>query len=181
MFLCIGCFKDRVSIENITRDDRGWYYNDKPFSGIMVEKSELITEISERFGRQCCVVAIDAKRNENNMFEVFSYGARKSTGIDAIQWSQEVEKLGAGEILLTSIDRDGTEDGFDVELTKEIVDKVNIPVIASGGCGSMEHFVDVFDKTNVDAALAASVFHYNQFDVSALKRFLKENKVLVRI
>ena len=115
------------------------------------------------------------------MFEVFSYGARKSTGIDAIQWSQEVEKLGAGEILLTSIDRDGTEDGFDVELTKEIVDRVNIPVIASGGCGSMEHFVDVFDKTNVDAALAASVFHYNQFDVSALKRFLKENEVLVRI
>ena len=104
-----------------------------------------------------------------------------STGIDAIQWSQEVEKLGAGEILLTSIDRDGTEDGFDVELTKEIVDKVNIPVIASGGCGSMEHFTDVFDKTNVDAALAASVFHYNQFDISSLKRFLKENEVLVRI
>ena len=145
-----------------------------------IEKPELITEISERFGRQCCVVAIDAKRNENNMFEVFSYGARKSTGIDAIQWSQEVEKLGAGEILLTSIDRDGTEDGFDVELTKEIVDKVNIPVIASGGCGSMEHFVDVFNKTNVDAALAASVFHYNQFNVEALKRFLKENGVLVR-
>ena len=133
-----------------------------------IEKPELITEISERFGRQCCVVAIDAKRNENNMFEVFSYGARKSTGIDAIQWSQEVEKLGAGEILLTSIDRDGTKDGFDVELTKEIVDKVNIPVIASGGCGNMEHFVDVFNKTDVDAALAASVFHYNKFDVSTL-------------
>ena len=144
-----------------------------------IEKPELITEISERFGRQCCVVAIDAKRKENN-FEVFSYGARKATGIDAISWAQKVERLGAGEILLTSIDRDGTEDGFDIELTREIMQTVNIPVIASGGCGKLEHFVSVFQETNVDAALAASVFHYNEFSISTLKKFLLENQVLVR-
>ena len=146
-----------------------------------IEKPELITEISERFGRQCCVVAIDAKRTENkDMFEVYSYGARKATGIDAIKWSKKVEEFGAGEILLTSIDRDGTENGFDIELTKEITKVVNIPVIASGGCGKLEHFVTVFKESKADAALAASIFHYNEFSISAVKRFLLENQVVVR-
>ena len=125
-----------------------------------IEKPELITEISERFGKQCCVVAIDAKRTENqDMFEVYSYGARKATGMDAIKWSKKVEEFGAGEILLTSIDRDGTQNGFDIELTKEITKVVNIPVIASGGCGKLEHFVTVFKEGKADAALAASIFH----------------------
>ena len=146
-----------------------------------IEKPKLITEISERFGKQCCVVAIDAKRTENqDMFEVYSYGARKATGIDAIKWSKKVEEFGAGEILLTSIDRDGTENGFDIELTKEITKVVNIPVIASGGCGKLEHFVTVFKESKADAALAASIFHYNEFSISAVKRFLLENQVVVR-
>ena len=146
-----------------------------------IEKPELITEISERFGKQCCVVAIDAKRTENqDMFEVYSYGARKATGMDAIKWSKKVEELGAGEILLTSIDRDGTENGFDIELTKEITKVVNIPVIASGGCGKLEHFVTVFKEGKADAALAASIFHYNEFSISVVKKFLLKNQVLVR-
>ena len=146
-----------------------------------IEKPELITEISERFGKQCCVVAIDAKRTENqDMFEVYSYGARKATGMDAIKWSKKVEEFGAGEILLTSIDRDGTQNGFDIELTKEITKVVNIPVIASGGCGKLEHFVTVFKEGKADAALAASIFHYNKFSISVVKKFLLKNQVLVR-
>ena len=146
-----------------------------------IEKPELITEISERFGKQCCVVAIDAKRTEyQDMFEVYSYGARKATGMDAIKWSKKVEEFGAGEILLTSIDRDGTQNGFDIELTKEITKVVNIPVIASGGCGKLEHFVTVFKEGKADAALAASIFHYNKFSISVVKKFLLKNQVLVR-
>ena len=146
-----------------------------------IEKPELITEISERFGKQCCVVAIDAKRTENqDMFEAYSYGARKATGMDAIKWSKKVEEFGAGEILLTSIDRDGTQNGFDIELTKEITKVVNIPVIASGGCGKLEHFVTVFKEGKADAALAASIFHYNKFSISVVKKFLLKNQVLVR-
>jgi len=146
-----------------------------------IEKPELITEISERFGKQCCVVAIDAKRTENqDMFEVYSYGARKATGMDAIKWSKKVEEFGAGEILLTSIDRDGTQNGFDIELTKEITKVVNIPVIASGGCGKLEHFVTVFKEGKADAASAASIFHYNKFSISVVKKFLLKNQVLVR-
>ena len=146
-----------------------------------IEKPKLITEISERFGRQCCVVAIDAKRTERqDMFEVYSYGARKSTGIDAIEWSKKVEELGAGEILLTSIDRDGTENGFDIELTKEITRVVNIPVIASGGCGKLEHFVTVFQEGKADAALAASIFHYETHSVNRVKEMIKQNGIDVR-
>ena len=146
-----------------------------------IEKPELITEISERFGKQCCVVAIDAKRTENqDMFEVYSYGARKATGMDAIKWSKKVEEFGAGEILLTSIDRDGTQNGFDIELSKEFTKVVYIPVIASGGCGKLEHFVTVFKEGKADAALAASIFHYNKFSISVVKKFLLKNQVLVR-
>jgi len=147
-----------------------------------IKKPDLITEISEKFGKQCCVVAIDGKRRENqNSFEVYSYGARKATGLDAIEWAKKIEKLGAGEILLTSIDRDGTEDGFDIELTKEITKVVNIPVIASGGCGKLEHFVNIFQESNADAALAASIFHYDKYSIQNVKEYLNRNGIVVRI
>ena len=160
-----------------------------------VKNPEVITELMELFGKQCIVVAIDAKRNyniedgknifsEDNQkfwFEVFIYGGKKGTGLDAIEWAKKVEKLGAGEILLTSIDKDGTKEGFDVTLTKEIVDSVHIPVIASGGCGEPQHMLDIFKKSNVDAALAASIFHYETHSVDRVKEFLKERGIPVRL
>ena len=147
------------------------------------------------FGRQCVVVAIDAKRNYNvsddkNIFsdgqkrfwfEVFIYGGKKETRIDAIEWAKTAQNLGAGEILLTSIDRDGTKDGYDLVLTKAIVDSVNIPVIASGGCGEPSHMMQVFKNTEVDAALAASIFHYETHSVNRVKEYLKENQIAVRL
>jgi cyclase len=149
----------------------------------------------ELFGRQCVVVAIDVKRNydikknvtifsEDNKkfwFEVFIYGGKEGTGIDAILWAKKADKLGAGEILLTSIDKDGTKDGYDILLTKSIVDSVSIPVIASGGCGKPDDMVDVFEKSNVDAALAASIFHYQTHGVKGVKSYLKEKKIPVRL
>jgi cyclase len=160
-----------------------------------IKNPRLITELMQLFGRQCVVVAIDAKKNfdlkseinifsENGRefwFEVFIYGGKKATGIDAIKWAKEAEKLGAGEILLTSIDKDGTKDGYDILLTREIVNSVSIPVIASGGCGKPDDMVDVFQKTNVDAALAASIFHYETHGVNGVKMHLKERKIPVRI
>jgi len=160
-----------------------------------IKNPQVITELMQLFGRQCVVVAIDAKRNfdlkkdvnifsENGKkfwYEVFIYGGKKETGIDAINWAQEAEKLGAGEILLTSIDKDGTKDGYDILLTREIVNSVSIPVIASGGCGKPDDMVDVFEKTNVDAALAASIFHYQTHGVKGVKMHLKERKIPVRI
>ena len=160
-----------------------------------IKNPRLITELMQLFGRQCVVVAIDAKRNfdlkndvnifsENRRefwFEVFIYGGKEATGIDAISWAKEAEKLGAGEILLTSIDKDGTKDGYDILLTREIVNSVSIPVIASGGCGKPDDMVDVFQKTNVDAALAASIFHYETHGVNGVKMHLKERKIPVRI
>ena len=160
-----------------------------------IKNPKVISELMELFGRQCVVVAIDAKRNyelkdnvtvfsENEKkfwFEVFIYGGKQGTGIDAIQWSKKAEKLGAGEILLTSIDKDGTKDGYDILLTKSIVDSVSIPVIASGGCGKPEDIVDVFKKSNVDAALAASIFHYETHGVTGVKKYLKEETVPVRL
>ena len=109
-------------------------------------------------------------------FEVFIYGGKKETGIDAIQWAKKAEQLGAGEILLTSIDKDGTKDGYDLTLTKSIVDSLSIPVIASGGCGKPDDMVEVFQKSNVDAALAASIFHYDEHGVNGVKKYLKEKK-----
>ena len=160
-----------------------------------IKNPPVITELMQLFGRQCVVVAIDAKRNfdlkndvnifsENGRefwFEVFIYGGKEATGIDAITWAKEAEKLGAGEILLTSIDKDGTKDGYDILLTREIVNSVSIPVIASGGCGKPDDMVDVFQKTNVDAALAASIFHYETHGVNGVKMHLKERKIPVRI
>ncbi|MEM3387399.1 MAG: imidazole glycerol phosphate synthase subunit HisF [Nitrososphaerales archaeon] len=148
-----------------------------------VEEPSLISEISKRFGSQCMVVSIDAKKTNNtpSSYEVYTYGARKPTGLDAIEWAKKVEELGAGEILLTSIDRDGTEDGYEINLTKMICDAVNIPVIASGGCGRPEHILEVFEKTTADAALAASIFHYNTYPIPQVKEFLKARGVPVRI
>ncbi|OGX06255.1 MAG: imidazole glycerol phosphate synthase subunit HisF [Omnitrophica WOR_2 bacterium GWA2_47_8] len=145
-----------------------------------VENPKLIKEAADRFGSQCIVVAIDAKRN-NDHFTVYTHGGRKPTGKDAVAWAKEVEKLGAGEILLTSMDADGTKNGYDIALTKAISNAVNIPVIASGGAGQLQHFEDVFKKTNADAALAASVFHYGEIKISEVKQFLKDKKVKVRL
>ena len=160
-----------------------------------IKTPEIITELMELFGRQCIVVAIDAKRNydikddvtifsENNKkfwFEVFIYGGKQGTGIDAIQWAKKAEYLGAGEILLTSIDKDGTKDGYDILLTKSIVDSVSIPVIASGGCGKPGDMVDVLQESNVDAVLAASIFHYETHGVQGVKKYLKEKEIPVRL
>ncbi|MEM1539791.1 MAG: imidazole glycerol phosphate synthase subunit HisF [Candidatus Bathyarchaeia archaeon] len=151
-----------------------------------VEQPSLITKLSETFGRQCVVVAIDAKRRYEGTegkywFEVYIYGGRKPTGLDATQWAVKVEQLGAGEILLTSMDRDGTEKGFDLELTRSVSENVNIPVIASGGAGKPEHFLEAFCIGKVDAALAASIFHYNKYTIRFIKKFLKERGVEVRL
>jgi len=160
-----------------------------------IKNPKVITELMELFGRQCVVVAVDAKRNYNvddlkNIFtengksfwfEVFIYGGKEGTGIDVIQWVKDAEKLGAGEILLTSIDKDGTKDGYDILLTKNVVESVTVPVIASGGCGKPDDMVDVFRKSNVDAALAASIFHYNTHGVNGVKSYLKDRDIPVRL
>lgn len=160
-----------------------------------IKNPQVISELMQLFGRQCVVVAIDAKRNfdlqkdknifsENGKkfwFEVFIYGGKEATGIDVIEWAKKAEKLGAGEILLTSIDKDGTKDGYDIVLTREIVNSVSIPVIASGGCGKPDDMVDVFEKSNVDAALAASIFHYQTHGVNGVKKYLKDKQIPVRL
>lgn len=159
-----------------------------------VENPQVITELADVFGQQCVVVAIDAKRNREQRadktmvetsedsvwFEVYTYGGRKPTGIDAIGWAMRAVGLGAGEFLVTSMDKDGTKDGYDIELTRTISEKVNVPVIASGGAGVPEHFVEVFTDGKADAALAASVFHYNQYPVPVVKQFLRKQGVIVR-
>jgi cyclase len=148
-----------------------------------VENPEFVRTLSEIYGSQCVVVAIDAKRvytKDGLWFEVYTYGGRKPTGIDAIEWAKRVEELGAGEILLTSIDMDGTKDGYDLELIRLISNNVSIPVIASGGCGRPEHFLEAFEA-GADAALAASIFHYDEYPIPVVKRFLKERGVHVRL
>ena len=145
-----------------------------------VKNPDLVNEASKIFGSQCIVVAIDAKRTENG-FEVFIKGGREPTGIDAIKWAVEVQDRGAGEILLTSIDADGTKDGYDIELTRIISESVDIPVIASGGAGKLKHFEDVFKQTQAEAALAASVFHFGTYTIGEVKQYLKERGVNVRI
>jgi cyclase len=159
-----------------------------------VENPQVIAELSDVFGQQCVVVAIDAKRryekaenkimaetHENSVwFEVYTYGGRKPTGIDAIAWAMKAAELGAGEFLVTSMDKDGTKNGYDIELTRMVSEKVNVPVIASGGAGVPEHFVEVFTYGKADAALAASVFHYNQYPVPVIKAFLLKQGVIIR-
>ena len=145
-----------------------------------VKNPDLVREASERFGSQCIVVAIDAKRTAEG-WKVFTHGGRNLTDKDAVAWAREVERLGAGEILLTSMDADGTKDGFDLPLTQAVVSAVNIPVIASGGAGKVGHFADVFINAGADAGLAASIFHYGEISVAEVKAFLKTQGVKVRI
>lgn len=144
-----------------------------------VTNKELITLGSKKYGSQCIVVAIDAKWN-GKFYEVYIHGGRTATGLDAVEWAKEVESLGAGEILLTSMDADGTKKGYELNLTKQISEAVKIPVIASGGAGSKEDFYDVFAKANADAALAASLFHYKELEIKDLKAFLASKGVDVR-
>ncbi len=146
-----------------------------------VRNPDLITEAALRFGRQCVVVAIDAKRNGKGSFDVYLNGGRINTGKDAIDWAVEAEKRGAGEILLTSMDCDGTKAGYDVELTRKVAEAVGIPVIASGGAGNMQHFKDVLTDGKADAALAASLFHFGEMTISDLKQYLALSGVAVRM
>ncbi len=144
-----------------------------------VKDPELITFCAEDFGRQCVVVAIDAKK-DGNMWRTFTHGGHERTDLDVVEWAGRAEYLGAGEILLTSMDSDGTEKGYDIALTAAVADAVNIPVIASGGCGKLEHIYDVFHETSASAALAASIFHYGEFTVGQVKEYLRDKGVSVR-
>lgn len=149
-------------------------------NSIAVKDPELIKNASLKYGKQCIVVAIDAKWN-GTFFEVYIHGGRIATGLDAVLWAKKAEELGAGEILLTSMDADGTKAGYDLKLTKAITSILSIPVIASGGAGSKEDFYDVFSKANADAALAASLFHYKELEINELKKYLKDKGVSVRL
>jgi len=145
---------------------------------------EFVGEAAQRFGSQCIVVAIDAKQisfGENPCWEIFTHGGRKSTGIDAIEWARKVTELGAGEILLTSMDRDGTKNGFDLALTSKVSDEVNVPVIASGGVGTLQHLADGIIQGKADAVLAASIFHYGEHSVPEAKKFMAEQGINVRL
>lgn len=146
-----------------------------------IKDPTLINQGAERFGNQCIVVAIDAKRKEEGGFEVYIHGGRIPTGIDAIAWAKEAEQRGAGEILLTSMDCDGTKQGYDLELTRAISEAVQIPVIASGGAGTKEHFVDAFNEGKADAALAASLFHFKELEIMDLKHYLDAKGIPVRL
>jgi len=145
-----------------------------------IKNPDFINEASKRFGSQCIVVAIDVKAMPNGSHHVFINGGRVDTGIDAIEWAVEVVERGAGEILLTSMDTDGTKAGFDIEITQKISKLVNVPVIASGGAGTMEHIKEVFEH-DADAALAASIFHFREIDIMDLKHYLNDNSVPVRL
>jgi imidazole glycerol-phosphate synthase subunit HisF len=144
-----------------------------------VKEPDLIRQAADKFGSQCIVVAIDAKR-VGDRWEVFTHGGRTATGRDAIAWAKEAQDKGAGEILLTSMDADGTKNGFDLPLTRAVTAAVSIPVIASGGAGTLEHFYQVFADAQADAALAASVFHYGEISIAEVKTFLKQKKVNMR-
>ncbi|MEO2153438.1 MAG: imidazole glycerol phosphate synthase subunit HisF [Aquificota bacterium] len=146
-----------------------------------VKNPSLVYEGAKRFGSQCIVVAIDAKRRPRGGWEVYIHGGRTPTGIDALEWAKRVEDLGAGEILLTSMDQDGTKEGYDVELTRAVAEAVKIPVIASGGAGKKEHFYEAFTKGKADACLAASLFHFKELTVEELKKYLKEKGIHVRL
>jgi len=144
-----------------------------------VKNPELVAKGSARFGGQCIVVAIDAKRNKDS-WNVWIYGGREDTGMDAIEWAKKMENLGAGEIMLTSMDRDGTKEGYDLDLTKTISEELDIPVIASGGVGNLNHIYEAFDKGKADAALAASIFHFGTYTVGDVKKYLESKGVPVR-
>lgn len=145
-----------------------------------IKNPNLITEAALRFGSQCVVLAVDAKRNEQGRWDVYLNGGRVKTDLDAIDWIVQAEKLGAGEILLTSMDCDGTKNGYDIELTRRVAEAVNIPVVASGGAGNMQHFADVLTEGKADAALAASLFHFGILNMYDLKEFLDAQGIPVR-
>ena len=145
-----------------------------------VENAEVVVESSKKFGSQCIVVAIDAKKN-GDIWEVFTHGGRNNSGINAIEFAEKMEDSGAGELLVTSMDRDGTQIGFDIELTSKISSKVNIPVIASGGVGNLDHLVDGIKLGNASAVLAASIFHYGTYSVNQAKQYLASKDIPVRI
>ena len=146
-----------------------------------VTNKNIVKESAENFGSQCTVIAIDAKKISDNKWEIFTNGGRNSTGIDAEDYAKQVEELGAGEILLTSMDRDGTKKGYDLELTKRISNSVNIPVIASGGVGKLEHLYDGLKTGNASAVLAASIFHFGEFSINDAKKYLDSKGIPVRI
>ncbi len=147
-----------------------------------IKNPELIRDAAKKFGSQCVVCAIDAKRKADGTgWEVYLNGGRVNTGLDALKWAKEAEELGAGEILLTSMDCDGTKAGYDLELTRAVSESVKIPVIASGGAGTMEHFLDAFTKGKADAVLAASLFHFKEIEICDLKKYLAENGESVRM
>lgn len=145
-----------------------------------VKKPEIIREGALRFGSQCIVVAIDARRKGVDTWEVYINGGRTPTGLDCITWAKDVVKLGAGEILLTSMDADGTKNGYDIALTRAVSENVNVPVIASGGAGTLAHFYEVLSEGKADAALAASLFHYGELSIKEVKMYLKSRDLEVR-
>ncbi len=145
-----------------------------------IRDKTLIARAAERYGSQCVVLAIDARKRPDGGYEVFANGGRIATGLDLVEWAAEGEKLGAGEILLTSMDADGTKAGFDIDMLNAVTSSVRIPVIASGGCGSLAHFAQVFERTGADAALAASLFHFGELTVPQVKSYLRETGIPVR-
>lgn len=149
-------------------------------NSLAVKDKTIITKAALKFGAQCVVLSIDAKKNDRGSYDVYINGGRTNTGIDAVEWAKEVQSLGAGEIVLNSIDTDGVKGGFDLELLNRVCDVTSVPIIASGGAGSMEHFSELFKKTNVDAGLAASVFHFGEIDIKELKDYLFNEGINVR-
>ncbi|XOQ53554.1 MAG: hypothetical protein ACFWT7_09340 [Succiniclasticum sp.] len=146
-----------------------------------VQNPDLLTQGAELFGRQCMVLAVDAKRTGPDKWEVYTHGGRTPTGLDCLEWVRKAVSLGAGEILLTSMDADGTKDGYDIALTRAVAEAVPVPVIASGGAGRLEHFYDVLTQGKADAVLAASVFHYKEFTIRQVKEYLRSRGVEVRL
>ena len=146
-----------------------------------VTNPQLVADAANKYGSQCIVVAIDAKRGESGNWEVFTHGGRRATGLDAVEWAKKMQALGAGEILLTSMDRDGTKVGFDLPLTRAVSDAVSIPVIASGGVGNLQDLADGIVQGHADAVLAASIFHYGQHSVQEAKRFMAQQNIPVRL
>ena len=146
-----------------------------------VNNPQLVADASAKVGAQCIVVAVDAKQTSPGRWEVFTHGGRKNTGLDAIEWVRKVESLGAGEILLTSMDRDGTKAGFDLPLTRAVAEAVGIPVIASGGVGTLQHLADGVTEGRADAVLAASIFHYGEYTVRQAKEYMRSRGIEVRL
>ncbi len=144
-----------------------------------IKNPQLILQASQKFGSQCVIVAIDAKKNSSGNYEIFTHGGKNPTGIDAISWAKKAEELGAGELLVTSMDKDGTKSGYDIELIKQITTKTKIPVIASGGVGNLQHLSDGI-KAGANAVLAASIFHFKEYSIKQAKEFLEQDKIAIR-